>query len=155
MSKAFTKEAESEPAPVVTPRLELPPGARSYLTPAGAARLRAELDALLAAGHEEPEAARRIHFLGAHLEAGEVIDPRAQERDRVRFGATVVVRDEDDREHRYRIVGVPEAAPDRGLVSWLSPIARALLGASVGDVVTVRTPAGNHELEVESIGYEE
>jgi transcription elongation factor GreB len=140
MSKAFTKEDEGAAEAVVIPRaLDLPAGTRNYLTPAGAARLRAELDRLIALQGKQ---------------GGGVISPPEQDRDRVRFGATVHVRDEDDRELSYRIVGVPEADPARGLVSWLSPLARALLGATVGDLVTVRTPGGQHELEIESIAYD-
>jgi transcription elongation factor GreB len=149
MSKAFTKEDEGSAPAVVAPRaLELPPGTRNYLTPGGAARLRAELAAL------DPGAAHRAQFLAAALEGAEIVDPNEGDHDRVRFGATVRVRDEEEREHTYHIVGVPEAEPTAGKVSWLSPLARALLGAVVGDFVTVRTPGGAHELEVAAIAYD-
>ena len=70
---------------------------------------------------------------------------------RARFGATVTVEDASGGERRYRIVGVDEADPKRGLVSWRSPVARALVGRSVGDVTTLRTPAGDEELQIVAI----
>ena len=69
------------------------------------------------------------------------------------FGATIVLRDEDGKERTCRIVGVDEANPARGDVSWVSPLAKALLGATVGEVVTVRSPRGDEETEVIEIGY--
>jgi transcription elongation factor GreB len=82
-------------------------------------------------------------------------DPRTQPADRVRFGATVTVRGEDGAERRYRIVGVDEAEPARGALSWRSPLAAALLGARVGDTVTFRLPRGEEELKVVMLSYAE
>lgn len=164
MSKAFTRESDEEhDEPPSRPLgVELPPGVRNYMTPEGAARLHEEIERLT--NVERPAAAgdaravreidRRLAFLGRRLEALEVIDPASQPPDRVRFGATVVVRGEDGAERRYRLVGIDEAEPARGEVSWRSPIAAALLGAQVGDVVTLRSPRGDEELEVVALRYE-
>jgi len=158
MSKAFTRESDE---PVVEPAarrrdLELPPGVVNYMTPAGAQRLREELDALVrsrvAAGEDRAaltDIDQRIQDLTEHLAIAEVVDPAAQDHDRVLFGAAVTVADDDGAETTYRIVGVAEADPRRGAISWMSPVARALLGARVGDTVTL--PAG--ELEVVRIAY--
>src|SRR5581483_474853 len=91
---------------------------------------------------------RRLAFLGARIEALEVIDPDRVPAGPVRFGSTVVVRTANGDERRYRLVGIDEADPARGDVSWRSPIAAALLGAEIGDVVTLRSPRGDEELEI-------
>jgi transcription elongation factor GreB len=102
---------------------------------------------------------RRIRFLTKRLEAAQVVDPAAQAADRVLFGARVTVTrvDSDDpRESRprtYRIVGIDETNVSQGEISWISPMARALLNAKKGDVVTLRTPRGDEELEVTEIKY--
>lgn len=157
------------------------PGGRNYITPAGAARMRDELKRLL---HEErPEVVRtvtwaasngdrsengdyiygkrrlreidrRIRFLTRRLDLAEVVDPSAQKGDRVLFGATVVVRDEDERERTYQIVGIDETDARRGRVSWISPIGKALLQARLGEVVTLRTPGGEEDLEIVAVRYE-
>jgi transcription elongation factor GreB len=165
MSKAFTRESDDdvEDQPARSYGAELPEGARNYATPAGAARQKDELDrlthverpALLAAGDTRAlhELDRRLAFLRRRIEALEIVDPASQPPGVALFGATVVVEDEDGKERRYRIVGVDEVDPPRGDVSWVSPLAKALLGARVGDVVTVRSPRGDEELEVMAIGY--
>jgi transcription elongation factor GreB len=158
-----------------------PKGARNHMTPAGHARLRAELHALLkverpkvveivswAAGNGDRsengdylygkkrlrEIDRRARFLTRRLENAEVVDPARQtRRDRVFFGATVRYATERDEERRVTILGADEAEIARGEVSLQSPIARALLGAAVGDTVRLHTPAGAEELEVLSISY--
>lgn len=173
MSKAFTKEDDAGDA--LVPRLvsPLPPGARNSLTPAGAARLRAELTRL--AGEERPallaaageggmhgaEAKERVQHLGqriAYLEeslrTAEVVPPPPPPHDVVRFGATVTVRDPRGQATTYRIVGVDEADHARDEVSWLSPIARALLNARLGQRVSFRFPAGVTQLEITGIRYE-
>lgn len=100
---------------------------------------------------------RRMRYLLRRMEAAEVVDPARQtNREQVFFGATVTYAEEDDSEHTIRIVGVDEANTDRedvSWVSWVSPIARALLKASVGDVVEIRTPAGPKPIEVVEIAY--
>ncbi|AKT41159.1 GreA/GreB family elongation factor [Chondromyces crocatus] len=165
MSKAFTRESDDDldDVPVRPLGAELPPGVKNYMTPEGAARLRDELErvtrlerpAIVAGGDARAlrDLDRRIAFLARRIEALEVIDPARQPTERALFGATVTVRDDEERERNYRLVGVDEAAPSRGDVSWQSPIARALLGAEVGDVVTVKSPRGEEELEVLRVRY--
>ena len=162
----------------------LPPGTPFYMTPAGAEALRAELRRLWeqerpkvvevvawAAGLGDRsenadyqygkrrlrEIDRRVRFLRKRLEKVQVVDPTAQtKRDQVFFGATVTyARASDDTEVTIRIVGVDEADAGRGEVSWVAPVARALLGARVGDVRRLRTPGGVEELEVVAIAYPE
>jgi transcription elongation factor GreB len=94
---------------------------------------------------------RRLAVLGAHLEAAEIVEP-APAPGRVAFGTVVQV--EGDREARYAIVGVDEVDVARGRISWLSPIARALVGRKVGDEVTLTTPRGEETLEVVAIEIE-
>lgn len=183
MSKAFTREddgdeaaedaAESAGAPV-------PSGSRNYMTPRGAERMRDELHNLLhterpkvvetvawaASNGDRSENAdyiygkrrlreidRRIRFLQGRLDSTVVVDPAAQTADRVLFGATVTVRDEEDRERTYLIVGIDETDAKRGRVSWISPIGKALLQARVGDFVLLKTPKGEEELEIMRIDY--
>ena len=180
MSKAFTRENDAaEEELEVDPRT--PAGSKNYITPAGHARLKSELKALVeterpeliktvawaAANGDRSENAdylygkkrlreieRRIRFLMKRLEAAEVVDPRGQDQERVFFGATVSYRDASGREHTVAIVGTDEVDPARGRVSWVSPVARALLKAREGDSVTLRTPAGHETLEVLEIRYE-
>ena len=160
----------------------LPPGTPFYMTPAGAAALREELRALwederpkvveivswAASLGDRSENADyqygkrrlrqidgRVRFLRKRLDRVQVVDPAAQaKRDQVFFGATVTyARMSDDAEMTIRIVGVDEADAERGDVSWVAPVARALLGARVGDLRRVRTPAGAEEVEVVAIAY--
>lgn len=162
-------------------RSGLPAGARNYITPEGLERLRAELRHLArverpqvveivswAAGNGDRsengdyiygkkrlrEIDRRIRFLTRRIEIAEPVDPTRQTtRDRVFFGACVTFEDEGGRERTVRIVGVDEADPDRGEVSWVSPVARALLKGREGDVVEVRTPTGPDRIEIVRIAY--
>jgi transcription elongation factor GreB len=158
MSKAFTKEGEGDSLDDLPPVEPWPLGVKNYLTPVGHAALKREIEALREPAHgdarKKVEREQRLQALLQRLEAAEVIDPAGQPRDVVRFGATVTVEDEEGGERRYRIVGVDEADPKRGWVSWRSPIARALTGRRVGDTTTVRTPARDEELTVTGIDYE-
>ncbi len=101
---------------------------------------------------------RRIRFLIRRLDAAEVVDPAArrddESADQVFFGATVTVADARGQERTISIVGVDEIDTGRGYVSWVSPIARALLKAREGDSVTLRTPGGVEELEVVAVRYQ-
>jgi transcription elongation factor GreB len=159
MSKAFTKEGEGDGLDDLPPVDEWPAGVKNYLTPAGHAALRREIEALREAprgdGRRKVQLEQRLQALLARLEAAEVIGPptSAQPRDIVRFGASVDVEDDDGNARHYRIVGVDEADPKRGLVSWRSPIARALTGRRVGDATTLHTPAGDEELTITAIDY--
>jgi len=170
MSKAFTRESDDLPDVPVVPRpgSSLPPGAKNYITPAGAQRLRNELNLLveserprLASLPDAAEARRplqvldqRIASLRQSLGSAEVVPPPAASEDRVRFGATVTVRDNADGVERYRIVGIDETDLGRGWVSWLSPIAKALLNARTGQRVRFTLPAGVRELEIVGFSYE-
>ena len=159
----------------------LPPGTKNYMTPAGHARLRAELHALWsverpkiveivswAAGNGDRsengdyqygkkrlrEIDRRVRFLQKRLAIAEVVDPAAQtQRDRVFFGATVTFVNSRDEERTVTILGVDEAEMTRGEVSLHAPIARALLRARVGDAVRMMTPSGWEEIEVVAVRY--
>ncbi|UCH74134.1 MAG: transcription elongation factor GreB [Rhodospirillales bacterium] len=184
MSKAFTKETDSEIEDDLPDEPDpLPAGRKNYITPAGLERLRAELNELWtverpkvvevvawAAGNGDRsengdyiygkkrlrEIDRRVRHLRKRIEIAEVVDPRRQtRRDRVFFGATVTYADGSDRERTVRIVGIDEARSQDGEISWVSPVARALLRAEEGDIVEVRTPAGTEELEVLEIRYPE
>src|SRR5262245_32175223 len=175
MSKAFTKESDG------ADDAALPGGFTNYITPAGRKRLNDELSRLWkvdrpklvdtiawAASNGDRsengdyiygkrklrEIDRRIRFLSKRLDSAVVVDNAGKDHDRVYFGATVTVLDESGAERTVSIVGVDELDPARGRVSWVSPIATALLKASVGDVVTLRTPRGVEELEIVSIRYE-
>ena len=185
MNKAFTKESDADtddgdddlPAPA------LPVGAKNYLTPAGYKRLRGELMTLL--DDERPkvvetvswaakngdrsengdylygkkrlrEIDRRIRFLTKRLEVAEVTDPSVHHgSDQVFFGSTVRYADENGEEREVTILGIDEADSAQAQVSWISPIARALLKAREGDVVKLATPGGVHEIEVLSVSYPE
>ncbi len=177
MNKAFTKESDDPFDDIVPePKDLLPPGVKNYVTPQGAEQLRSELRRLteverprIAKGDlqeagpvGDAEAAkrrrldaidRRIRFLRERVNNMELVDPKRQPADRVRFGASVTVRAEGDKEKIYRIVGVDEADPGTGKVSWLSPIAKALIGGAEGDVVKVELPQGEVELEIVEIAY--
>ncbi len=96
---------------------------------------------------------RRIAFLNKRIAAALVVDPQQIKSDKVQFGATVTVSDEAGSEKIFTIVGEDESSPKNGLISWRSPIGHSLLGKSVGDVITVRAPNGEHEMEIISIEY--
>lgn len=168
MSRAFVRESDDRPElPIARPASSLAPGAKNYLTLDGAERLRDELQRLveverpaLVSASADPDAKRqllildqRFHQLEQSLQTAEIITPPAGGDDTVRFGATVMVRRASGDEDQYRIVGVDEIDLDRGWVSWLSPIARALLNARLGDHVRFKFPSGEEDLEVMAITY--
>ena len=98
---------------------------------------------------------RRIRFLSKRLEVAEVVDPARQtRRDQVFFGATVTYADPHGAEKTVTIVGIDEADADNGRISWISPVARALLKAQEGDTVSLRTPTGTETIEVLEISYD-
>ena len=160
----------------------LPAGSPNYMTPAGFLRLDEELKQLSrverpkivevvswAAGNGDRsengdyiygkrrlrEIDRRIRFLRKRLEASKVVDPAQQtNRDKIFFGATVTYVTAQGDELTVKIVGVDEADFEKGQISWVSPIARALLRAGIGDSVKVRTPAGLEAIEVIRIAYD-
>jgi len=173
MSKAFTKEDDAGDVLVPRPMSPLPPGARNHLTPGGARRLREELARMT--DTERPEllaligepglrgadakerlqhVEQRLAYLQQSLQSAEVGTPPPRPHDVVRFGATVTVRDPGGTATTYRIVGVDETDFERNEVSWLSPIARALLNARLGQKVPFKFPAGAALLEIVRITYE-
>ncbi len=98
----------------------------------------------------------RIRFIQKRLELADIIDPVEQGRragDRVLFGCTVTVENEDGEERVYSIVGVDEINTEQGLISWISPVGRALLGHRLGDVVSIKVPQGDIELEIVNVEY--
>ncbi|MCC7548087.1 MAG: transcription elongation factor GreB [Burkholderiales bacterium] len=159
----------------------IPPGSRNYITPAGFKRLKDEALRLLdrerpdlvkviawaASNGDRSENAdyiygkrrlreidRRIRFLTRRLDAAEVIDPSAREdTGRVFFGATVTLADEDGAQSTYSIVGIDEADASRGRISWVSPLARALLKRQEGEQFTLKTPGGDQLLEIVQVEY--
>lgn len=182
MNKAFSREADSEEDEEgANPGLQLPQGMRNYITPGGHARIRAELEQLLrverpqvvsvvhwAAGNGDRsenadytygkrrlrEIDRRIRFLTRRLDLAEVVDPaRRAATDQVFFGATVTICDEQGLENTYQIVGVDETDFARGRISWVSPLARALLKAREGERVRFQSPAGWRAVEVVRVEY--
>jgi transcription elongation factor GreB len=170
MSKAFTREDDNAPEHSDLPPLTstLAPGAKNYITPAGAQRLRDELQSLieksrpaLAEAHDDPDAKRqlarldqRIMQLEESLQAAEIVSSPSGPADVVRFGATVRVRESDGTEMEYRIVGVDETDIDRNWVSWMSPIAKALLNGKRGERIRFKFPSGEETLEIIEIRYE-
>ena len=180
MSKAFTREVDTEDDDEVG-LPPLPAGGKNYITPQGYAVLRAELFELI--DNERPriveivhwaasngdrsengdylygkkrlrEIDRRIRFLTKRLEKAEVTDPSVHHgSDQIFFGATVTYVDEANVERTITILGIDEADSLKGQVTWVSPIARALLKAREGDVVKLVTPTGVQEVEVLSVRY--
>ncbi len=154
---------------------------KNYITPKGFEKLRSELDHLLKI--ERPEVTRtvawaasngdrsenadyqygkkrlreidrRVRFLTSRIEKAEVIDPvRNAGLKKVQFGATITVSDSLGEIHKYYIVGVDEIQTKIGLISWKSPIGKALLGKSVGDEVLVKTPVKEFEYEIIDVEY--
>ncbi len=94
---------------------------------------------------------RRLHFLTGRLDSAVVIDPKEVRTDQVVFGVHVTILDELGKSHTYQIVGEDEFDPSLGKISWISPMAKALLGKKVGDVVVIKKPSGQEELEIEKI----
>lgn len=166
------KDSESSSDPLA--------GKKNYITPQGAERLRSELKKLLQ--EERPELVkviqwaasngdrsenadyiygkrrlreidRRIRFLSKRIEAAEIVDPGHQKSDRVLFGATVTILNEQGVTKTFRIVGVDETDIKKGKISWVSPVGKALLQAAAGDTVTVKTPQGEEDWEVQKVLY--
>lgn len=176
------RDGEDEDDDELVPTLRLPAGSKNYMTRRGYDALRVELDQLVridrpqmvetvawAAGNGDRsengdyiygkkrlrEIDRRIRFLIKRVESAEVVDPeRQQGLEQVFFGATVSFCDLDtEEEQTWQIVGVDEADAAHGRISWISPLARAVLKAKVGDVVRFQSPAGMREIEVVDVRY--
>jgi transcription elongation factor GreB len=183
MSKAFTKENDNAPDDddevVVAP---LPAGSKNYMTPSGHERMREEFDQLWkierpklvetihwAASNGDRsengdyiygkrrlrEIDRRIRYLSKRLENAEVVDPATREEtDQIFFGATVMIVDDHNDESTFTIVGIDEVDMSKNHISWISPMARALMRAREGDKVTLATPGGKREMQVLEVRYE-
>jgi transcription elongation factor GreB len=178
MSKAFTKEDSAAPEEELEAPA-MPAGGKNYISAAGFARLQAELRELVEV--ERPEVVktvawaasngdrsengdyiygkkrlreidRRVRFLIKRLENAEVVHSAGRDTDQIFFGATVRVRSAAG-ERTVTILGLDEVDPGRGIVSWISPIARALIKAREGDVVTLRAPSGDETLEILEVSY--
>jgi transcription elongation factor GreB len=96
---------------------------------------------------------RRLRFLQKRMDIAEIVIPENQKGDRVLFGATVTVRDENETQRTYKVVGIDETDAKVGKISWISPIGKALLQAKAGDAVLLQTPKGEEELEVLKIEF--
>ena len=181
MNKAFVKEDAPEEEEGHPAAPALPHGTKNYMTRRGYAQLKAELEQLVKS--ERPalvqvvswaakngdrsengdyiygkkrlrEIDRRIRFLMKRLETSQVVDPASQENtEQVFFGATVTVCDAEGCEFTYQIVGIDEADAGQGMISWIAPLARALLKAREGDTVRFASPAGPRELEIVQVVY--
>jgi transcription elongation factor GreB len=179
MSKAFVKDDAEAPETDEPEAPALPVRGKNYITAEGFARLQGEKKHLLEV--ERPEVVktvawaaslgdrsenadyiygkrrlreidRRVRFLIKRLEAAEIVRSSGRDTDQVFFGAQVRVRGANG-ERSVRIVGIDETDAKKGYVSWISPIARALIKAREGDKVTLRTPAGAEELEIMEVTY--
>jgi transcription elongation factor GreB len=170
MSKAFTRDENEGPdIPDVVPTASvLAPGEKNYITPGGAQKLRDELQRLvevvrpeLVEERDDPDAKRqlarldqRIMQLEGSLQSAEIVEAPSGLIDVVRFGACVTVRESDGSETSYRIVGADETDPDENRVSWMSPIAKALLNRKRGEQIRFKFPSGEERLEIIDISYE-
>ncbi|MGB4062985.1 MAG: transcription elongation factor GreB [Azonexus sp.] len=182
MNKAFVRESDSDDEEDLSPSLKLPPGTRNYITPAGHARLKDELEHLVK--RERPrvvevvawaasngdrsengdyiygkrrlrEIDRRIRFLTKRIENAEVVDPLRQgNNDQIFFGARVTIAEADGIENTYTIVGVDETDVAQGRISWISPLARALIKSREGDSIRFQSPVGVREIEILEVSYE-
>jgi len=183
MNKAFVRESDGDDEEALSPSLKLPPGSKNYITPAGHARLKDELEQLVK--RERPnvveivawaasngdrsengdyiygkrrlrEIDRRIRFLTKRLDIAEVVDPLRQgDNDQVFFGAQVTIADSGGEENTYTIVGVDEADVMRGRISWISPLARALIKSREGDSIRFQSPVGIREIDILAVVYKE
>jgi transcription elongation factor GreB len=172
MSRAFVRESDDSDEDLHVPvRSQLPPGVKNLITPGGAKRLQEGLDALLerkralsqpssdtSSSENEAQSRKlqsRIRQLQQIADSMVVTPPSAGSRDRVCFGASVLVRHANGQEATYRIVGIDEIDLDRNQISWRSPLARALLSQRAGNRVQFDSPSGKDELFIVSFFYEE
>ena len=181
MNKAFVRESDGEDEDEFQSLPSFPAGARNYISPAGYARLKSELEELVK--RERPhiveivswaasngdrsengdyiygkrrlrEIDHRIRFLAKRLEIAEIVDPLNQgNNDQVFFGACLTVVDSDGLENTYTIVGVDETDAARGYISWISPLARAVIKSREGDTVRFQSPLGIREIDIVAVVY--
>jgi transcription elongation GreA/GreB family factor len=167
MSRAFVNEERFEQPGDVFPDRPISEHP-NYVTPEGAAHLAKQVEILqalkekyaadskdgnLTATERLAETERDLRYFETRLESSIFVDPKSQPKDIILFGATVTVEDEEGQEHTYRIVGEDEADVQQNKVSYISPIAHALIGKKAGDAVTWRRPAGDLVLEIKHIDY--
>jgi transcription elongation GreA/GreB family factor len=165
MSRAFVKEQDDDLTGDDQPDLPESPHP-NYVTPAGLAALKDRLSALqnelaqLSEAAETPEnklarlqVERNVRYVSHRIDHAILVDPASQPKDEVAFGAIVRVEDDTGKAQEFEIVGEDEADAAKGKVSWVSPLARALVGAKVGHSVTWKRPAGDLDLEILSIRY--
>ena len=165
MSRAFVREPDADSVVDVLPELPQEP-VPNYVTPEGMAmledwldRLRRERDALeteqtsMIGRNQMAHVRRDLRYVEGRIDHAVVVDPAGQPAGKVAFGARVDVLDEDGKHRTWRIVGENQADINKGMVSWVSPLARALIGGEVGDSVTWRRPAGDLELEITAISF--
>lgn len=180
MNKAFTKENENPEEPEKPEPASL--SIKNYVTPFGFTALQEELRLLLS--EERPkvvetvswaasngdrsengdyiygkkrlrEIDRRVRYLAKRIQHAEIVDPKRQKNlAQIYFGATVTYLEEGQNKKQVKLVGIDEADLSKGKISWLSPVAKALLKAGIGDIVEVETPAGVKTLEVIAIHYD-
>jgi transcription elongation factor GreB len=183
MNKAFTKEddGQDDEGPENKPDV-LPANLKNYMTPAGFAALQAEHKKLSreerpkvvevvswAAGNGDRsengdyiygkkrlrEIDRRLRYISKRLQTAELVDPiKQQGLEQVFFGATVTYAGADDKEQRVTLVGVDEADITQGKISWIAPLARALMKARAGDTVELRSPSGTESIDIISVEYQ-
>jgi transcription elongation factor GreB len=181
MSRAFVSESDADfqedDVPAI--KIPLPQGAKNYMTPEGAEKMRSELNKLV--NDERPklhaklshkvtesesldretmlrdrrrlrEIDRRIEYLTEMTDIIEVVDPSKQDRNQVLFGAAVTVEEKGSK-RVYRIVGVDESNPSKGKISWMSPVAKALFRAREGEEVSLKLPNGINKIKILKISY--
>lgn len=165
MSRAFVKESDNEQLDELPERPQSPHP--NYVTPSGLAALQAQLHALQEQRHqllENPDddllsketlkqVERDLRYFQGRVDHAILVDPATQPPDEVGFGAVVRCVDDNDEEHQFAIVGEDEADVAAGKISWVSPLAKALIGAQVGDSVIWKRPVGDLGLEVLSVSY--
>ena len=166
MSRAFVKDSDEDLVAGELPERPLS-GRPNYVTPQGLEQLQMRVrelqeqhERLAPQAGDDSEAKqqmrvveRDLRYFNAQLERAAVVDPSGQPADEVHFGALVTMSDEDDRQHRFLIVGDDEADVGLGKISWASPLAQAMMNARVGDTVVWRRPAGETEVEILRIDY--
>ncbi|MFC6999847.1 GreA/GreB family elongation factor [Rufibacter roseus] len=171
MSRAFVKEDDAGEPPIIPPRAALPPGVQNYVTPYGLSSLKNELEELeaqrgRAEANREDEANRtrqltiikgQINALNERLATAKVVDPAQQPTDEVRFGATVTLvtlsGGKPATKRTFTIVGVDEASINEGKIAFVAPIAKAVIGAKIGQAVTLKLGREEERVEVVKISY--
>lgn len=159
MSRAFVKEPDGDQADTDLP--ERPQSEHpNYITTVGLQKMKSEVEVLrqkrdllkkeddLSSKNRIKTVEAELRYLEKRIQCAIPVDVTKQVSKEIRFGATVKLIDVNDQEYIFRIVGEDEAEPDQGRISWVSPLARELVGKNIADVVIWERPAGNLELEI-------